>query len=74
MEFEKKLKRLEEIVEKMEGNELPLEDSLKLFEEGVSLTRECQKKLTEAEQKVQILLNVDEEGKANTTDFQKDSE
>lgn len=70
MDFEKKLGRLEEIVGKMEGGDLALEDSLKLFEEGVKLSRECNTQLTEAEQKVKLLLSVDASGKATTEDFQ----
>jgi exodeoxyribonuclease VII small subunit len=69
MDFEKKLSRLEEIVSKMENGNLPLEESLKLFEEGVKNSRECQKQLSEAEEKVKILLKVDSAGKAETTDF-----
>lgn len=69
MAFEKKLKRLEEIVDKMEEGEISLDDSLKLFEEGVKLSRECSKELTQAEQKVKILLNVDADNKAITEDF-----
>jgi exodeoxyribonuclease VII small subunit len=69
MEFEKKLNRLEEIVEKMETGELSLEDSLKLFEEGVKLSRECNVQLSEAEQKVKLLLGVDESGQVVTRDF-----
>ena len=69
MDFEKRLNRLEEIVEKMETGELSLEDSLKLFEEGVKLSRECNVQLSEAEQKVKILLGVDENGQAMTRDF-----
>ncbi len=68
MAFEKKLKRLEEIVEKMEEGEISLDDSLKLFEEGVKLSRECGKELTEAEQKVKILLSTDN-NKIKTEDF-----
>lgn len=70
MDFEKKLGRLEEIVSKMEAGDLALEDSLKLFEEGVKLSRECNSQLTEAEQKVKVLLSVDAQGKATTEDFQ----
>lgn len=69
MDFEKKLGRLEEIVEKMETGELTLEDSLKLFEEGVKLTRECGSQLTEAEQKVKLLLGIDDDGNPVTSDF-----
>jgi exodeoxyribonuclease VII small subunit len=70
MEFEKKLSRLEEIVTKMESGELSLEDSLKSFEEGVKLSRECNLQLSQAEQKVKLLLSVDAEGRAVTEDFQ----
>lgn len=54
--FEESLAELERLVEQMEQGELSLEDSLKSFERGVTLTRTCQKALQEAEQKVQILL------------------
>jgi exodeoxyribonuclease VII small subunit len=54
--FEDSLAELEQLVERMEQGNLPLEESLKLFERGVQLTRACQKALKEAEQKVQILL------------------
>lgn len=69
MDFEKKLGRLEEIVEKMETGELSLEDSLKLFEEGVKLSRDCNVQLSDAEQKVKLLLGVDENGVAQSRDF-----
>ncbi len=74
MEFEKKLKRLEDIVEKMESGDLSLDDSLKLFEEGVKLSRDCQSQLTAAEDKVKVLLSVDADGKAVTRDFDSGSE
>lgn len=70
MDFEKKLARLEEIVTKMEGGDLTLEDSLKFFEEGVKLSRECNTQLAQAEQKVKLLLSVDASGQAATEDFQ----
>ncbi len=70
MDFEKKLTRLEEIVAKMESGDLPLEDSLKFFEEGVKLSRECNSQLSQAEQKVKLLLSVDAQGQAVTEDFQ----
>jgi len=57
--FEKDLQELEDLVEKMEGGDLSLEDSLVHFERGIALTRACQKALTEAEQKIQILLAED---------------
>lgn len=70
MDFEAKLGRLEEIVEKMEGGELALEESLKMFEEGVKLVRECQEQLGAAEQKVKVLLNVNSQGRIETADFE----
>ena len=57
--FENALEELEELVSSMEDGELSLEDSLKAFEKGIKLTRECQSALKNAEQKVQVLLNED---------------
>jgi exodeoxyribonuclease VII small subunit len=55
-DFESSLGRLEEIVGKLESANLSLDDAMKLFEEGVQLSRECQKYLEQAEGKVEILL------------------
>ncbi|MCB9072584.1 MAG: exodeoxyribonuclease VII small subunit [Bdellovibrionaceae bacterium] len=71
MDFEKKLSRLEQIVAKMESNEQTLEESIKLFEEGVRLSQACNKELEEAEQKVQVLLSVDEKGQPVTEKFER---
>lgn len=71
MSFEKKLTRLEEIVQKMEVGELSLDDSLKLFEEGVKLSRDCNKELNTAEQKVKKLVGVDAQGEPVLEDFDK---
>jgi exodeoxyribonuclease VII small subunit len=54
--FEESLKKLESIVDRLEKGDLALEDSLKLFEEGVGLSAACKKELDEAEGKVQILI------------------
>jgi exodeoxyribonuclease VII small subunit len=54
--FESSLKELEEIVSRLEAGDLPLEQSLDLFEQGIRLSRDCQKRLDEAERKVEILL------------------
>lgn len=54
--FETSLHRLEQIVKKLEAGDLPLDDTLKLFEEGINLSQQCQKQLEEAESKVEILL------------------
>lgn len=69
MDFEKKLTRLEEIVQKMEKGDLALEQSLKLFEEGIGLTRECQTQLTEAENKIRLLVELDANQQAITKPF-----
>jgi exodeoxyribonuclease VII small subunit len=58
--FETCVRKLEEIVEKLEEPDLPLDKSLKLFEEGVQLARFCQSKLTEAEGKVEKLVKENE--------------
>jgi exodeoxyribonuclease VII small subunit len=55
-DFEKSLVRLEEVVRRLESPQLSLDDAMKLFEEGVQLSRECQKQLEEAEGRVEILL------------------
>lgn len=54
--FETALQELEKLVEKMEQGELSLEDSLQHFEQGIQLSRACQRALKEAEQKVEILM------------------
>lgn len=56
IDFEKSIERLNELIEKMERGDLPLEKSLQYFEEGIELIRYCQKALTEAEQKVEVLM------------------
>jgi exodeoxyribonuclease VII small subunit len=56
-DFESALAELETLVSNMEQGDLSLEESLKLFERGIVLTRGCQESLKEAEQKVQILLS-----------------
>src|SRR6202142_2635534 len=55
-DFEKSLTRLEEVVKRLESADLSLDEAMKLFEEGVKLSRDCQKQLEEAEGRVEILL------------------
>jgi len=62
--FENSLKELERIVRRLEEGELTLEDSLRLFEDGVKLSRECQERLNQAERRIEILLK-DENGDPN---------
>jgi len=61
LKFEDALARLEEIVQTLEAGNLPLEESLKAFEEGVTLTRYCAKYLEEAERRIELLTK-DESG------------
>ena len=60
--FEASLAALEQIVRELERGDLPLEESLKLFEQGVKLSRECQERLNQAERRVEVLLR-DTEGR-----------
>ena len=70
VDFEEALDQLEELVEDMENGDLTLEESLKAFEQGIKLTRECQTALSQAEQKVQML--IEENGKLKTIDLNED--
>ena len=67
LDFEQALDQLEQLVEQMEEGELSLEDSLKAFEQGVKLTRDCQGALSEAQQKVELLL--EENGELSSEPF-----
>lgn len=62
LKLEDALKRLADIVKALEQNDAALDDSLKLFEEGVSLTRACHSKLSEAERKIELLTKVSAQG------------
>ena len=74
--FEAALKQLEEIVQKLEKGELPLEESLTLYEDGIRLSRLCHAKLEEAEGKIRMLVKdakgapaLDKDGKPRTVAF-----
>lgn len=69
--FEQQIERLEEIVCALDNGDLPLEESLKLFEEGVSLTRKCSALLTEAQGKLEILTSA-QGGTLKTEEFEID--
>lgn len=73
MDFEKKLTRLEEIVQRMEKGDIALEQSLKLFEEGIQLSRECQSQLTDAENKIKVLVGFDDQKKPITQEFKSEN-
>lgn len=72
-DFEKSLARLEEVVRRLESANLSLDDAMKLFEEGVELSRECQKQLEQAEGRVEILLKK-ADGKLATEPFEPETE
>lgn len=68
LKFEDCLARLEQIVTALEAGNLPLEESLKVFEEGVSLARRCSRYLDDAERRIEILAK-DETGAQTTRPF-----
>src|SRR5258706_4453031 len=72
-DFEKSLARLEEVVRRLESPQLALDEAMKLFEEGVELSRECQKQLEEAEGRVEILLKK-ADGKLVAEPFEPENE
>jgi exodeoxyribonuclease VII small subunit len=79
--FEQALSQLEQIVQKLEKGELPLEDSLRLYEEGIRLSRLCHAKLEEAEGRIEVLLKdargepvLDATGRPRTRPLAKDEE
>jgi exodeoxyribonuclease VII small subunit len=71
--FEEALQKLEAIVTQMEEGDLPLEETLKAFEEGVRLARFCASKLDEAESKVEKLMR-DQAGKLQATSFSEEED
>ena len=66
--FESSLAELEKIVEQLESGEMPLEESLKLFENGIRLSRECRERLNEAERRIEVLMK-DGDGKLSLSEF-----
>ncbi len=68
LSFEKAIQKLEKIVEKLESSNIDIDGSLKVFEEGVKLSRFCSKKLDEAEKKIELLLK-NEKGEFRTELF-----
>lgn len=71
LDFEQQLQALEDIVTSMEKGDLSLEDSLKAYEKGIQLTRECQTALDNAQQRIDML--VERDGKLVEEPFEKDS-
>ena len=70
--FESSLAELEKIVEQLENGDLALEDSLKLFETGVKLSRECRERLSDAERRIEVLMK-DGDGKLILSEISPDS-
>lgn len=70
-EFEKAFQQLEKIVSRLEGEELSLDESLKLFEEGIALSRFCHQKLEEVEKKIEMILS-DAKGEPTTRPFESE--
>jgi exodeoxyribonuclease VII small subunit len=71
--FEEALRELEEIVNRLEQGEIPLEEALQLFEQGVKLSRSCHTKLDEAQKRVEIVLK-DENGKITAQSFEMEED
>ena len=71
LDYEASITELESLVERLEQGDLSLEESLKLYESGVLITRDCQEALSQAEQKVQLLLQQSDQ--ANLVDFEGNS-
>ncbi len=67
-EFEKAFRELEDIVKRLEGEELPLDESLRLFEQGISLSRFCHERLEAVEKKIELIL-ADAKGQPRTEPF-----
>ena len=72
-DFETALKRLEEIVRKLENGELSLDTALELFEEGIKLSRFCHSKLEQAERRVEIVLK-NSSGQPRVAPFEAENE
>ena len=70
-EFEKSFQQLEKIVQRLEAEELPLDESLQLFEEGIRLSRFCHQRLEEVEKKIELIL-ADAKGQPVTEAFEED--
>ena len=69
--FEASLTELETIVAQLEDGDLPLENSLELFEKGIKLSRECRERLAKAERRIEILMK-DAEGNLSTEEIEPD--
>ncbi len=71
--FEQSMKKLEQIVQELESGDLPLEEAMQKFEEGIKLSRLCSEKLDETEKKVTLLLQ-DQKGNVSERPFISEDE
>lgn len=69
-DFEKAFQQLESIVKRLESEELPLDESLQLFEQGIALSRQCNQKLEEVEKKIELIL-ADAKGQPRVEPFEE---
>ena len=72
-EFERACPQLEKIVQRLESEELPLDESLQLFEEGIRLSRFCHQRLEEVEKKIELIL-ADAKGQPRTEPFEPEEQ
>jgi len=72
-DFEKKFQELERIVKRLESEELPLDESLQLFEEGIRLSRFCHQQLEEVEKKIELIL-ADAKGQPRVEPFEAEAD
>jgi exodeoxyribonuclease VII small subunit len=72
-EFEKSFQQLETIVKRLESEEMPLDESLQLFEEGIRLSRFCNQKLEEVEKKIELILS-DAKGQPRIEPFESEEQ
>ena len=70
-DFEQAFQKLEKIVQRLEAEELPLDESLQLFEEGIRLSRFCNQKLEEVEKKIELILS-DAKGQPRVEPFEEE--
>jgi exodeoxyribonuclease VII small subunit len=69
-DFEKSFQQLERIVQRLESEELPLDEALRLFEEGIGLSRFCHARLSEVEKKIELIL-ADAKGQPRIEPFEE---
>lgn len=74
LDFETGMKRLQELVEKLERQDIPLEEAVNLFEEGMELSRKCAKILEAAEERVKVLMRDQETSKVIERDLDGDED